>query len=283
MSGYLEYANYDSKTVLTTKPSVSGFMRRYLLCLTPLVVLVIYKFVKTYIDSFLTPLKALGFGFLLTIFNLTIFLLILLALAWVLRSSEVEGSVGLSLLIPLIFVSAKVRFDNFKALTDAFNVYLESIPTAILIAVTIMLIRTEIYRRTINYKLTDVGVEISGGIWRRQEQTIPYNQIGRVVLEQSLFGKLLNYGTVIPVSSAEWGSEYYTRAVGAGGSGKITAGVGYARTLKEVSRDPLKCLYGVKNPKKIKELIEKMITAQFRAEIDQVEYLKKIYEEISRR
>jgi hypothetical protein len=101
------------------------------------------------------------------------------------------------------------------------------------------------------------------------------------VLEQSLFGRLLNYGTVIPVGVAEWGAEYYTREVGTEVEGdKVSAEVRYARTIKEVSRDPLKCLYGVKKPDEMKTVIEKMITAPFRAEIDQVKYLRKIYEKI---
>ncbi len=277
---YLDYADYNPKVVFTIRPSVLGFMRRYILCLTPIVALIVYKFVNKYVYDLLTPMKLLGLDFVVDLFNLSFLLFIILALAWVFRSSEVEGAVGLSLTIPLIIALIKTKMSIG---VDLIREYLENVPTAILIAVVLMLIKTEIYRRTISYKLTDVGIEIAGGIWRRQEQVIPYNQIGRVVLEQSIFGRLLNYGTIIPVSSAEWGSEYYTRAVGAGGSGKVTAGVGYARTLKEVSRDPLKCMYGVKNPKKIKEIIEKMITAQFRAEIDQVEYLKKIYEEISRK
>ncbi|WP_457548691.1 PH domain-containing protein [Archaeoglobus sp.] len=274
---YLDYADYNPNVVFTIRPSVFGFMRRYLLCLTPIVALAAYRFIDKFLYALLTPLKLLGLGFVVGIFNLSFVLFILLALAWVFRSSEVEGAVGLSLTIPLILALIKI---NMGSLGNLIEVYLNNVPTAIFIAVALMLIRTEIYRRTISYKLTDVGVEISGGIWRRQEQAIPYNQIGRVVLEQSIFGRILNYGTVIPVSSAEWGSEYYTRALGV--AGKV-AGAGYMRTLKEVSRDPLKCLYGVKNPKKIKEIIEKMMTATFRAEIDQVEYLKKIYEEISRK
>ncbi|MEM2795623.1 MAG: hypothetical protein QXY49_07200, partial [Thermofilaceae archaeon] len=56
--------------------------------------------------------------------------------------------------------------------------------------------------------------------------------------------------------------------------------VGYARVLKEVSRDPGKCLYGVKEPRKVKEAIETMIQAPYRAEIDQVRLLKDIKENL---
>jgi len=44
-----------------------------------------------------------------------------------------------------------------------------------------------------------------------------------------------------PVGLAEWGA----------GLAADHAAVGYARTLKEVSRDPMKCLYGISNPKEV--------------------------------
>ncbi len=263
----MNYLEHEPKLVASLRPSVLGFMRHYLLCLVPVVALLIYEYLHEPLLKYIPFIPE-------TLLSLATILLILSAIAWVFRSVEVEGAVGISLILPLLLLP----FRQLTSPLDVVKAYTDYLPKAILISSALMILRTEIFRRTISYRITDTGVEISGGVWRRQEQTIPYNQIGRVVLEQSVFGRLLNYGTVILVSSAEWGSEYYMRVVGAGKN----VGVGYGRILKEVSRDPLKCLYGVKNPKKLKEFIEKAISAVFRAEVDQVEYLKKIYEEIKR-
>ena len=294
-SKYLGYAiSHDEVAVITIRPSVVGFLRKYLICFAPLIALIVYHtFKQLFLHLFNILLSSFVFiplpvnvNDVASFVSFAIVLVVLYFLSWVLRSTEAQGAIGLSLIIPAVFVAFKMisnpTEDVFRLLTDSIGLYIDVFPIGVLMAVAIMLVRTEIYRRTIKYELKDTGITISGGIWRKQEHSIPYNQIGRVVLEQSLFGRLLNYGTVIPVGVAEWGAEYYTRGVGAGVSGKITAGIGYARTLKEVSRDPLKCLYGIKDPEKIKSVIEKMITAPFRAEIDQVEYLKKIYEEMKK-
>jgi len=304
-SQYLEYSEAHKKVeIISTRPSILGFLRKYLLCMTPMFALLIYYLITPLFgylaNTVFTPVA--GFvNFVMSAMNIpqdvvnsiagfVSFLLILfifLLVSWVLRSTEASGAIGLALIMPLILAvvevwsSQPVTADTLKLAASVMMAYRDNFLTGVFLAVAILLIRTEIYRRSIRYTITDTGVSISGGIWRKQEQTMPYNQIGRVVLEQSLFGRLLNYGTVIPVGVAEWGAEYYTREVGTEVEGdRISAEVSYARTLKEVSRDPLKCLYGVRKPNEIKTIIEKMITAPFRAEIDQVEYLRKIYEKM---
>jgi hypothetical protein len=41
----------------------------------------------------------------------------------------------------------------------------------------------------------------------------------------------------------------------------------------------MKCLYGISNPKRVMERLQRMITVPYRAEIDQVEYLRRIAEQ----
>jgi len=284
MSEYFEYSEYVSKILVSTRPSFLGFMRKYILCLAPLVALAIYAIIKSLLKNSLSVFNLiLNLKFVSDLLNFTILLSILFIISWVLRSREVQWSVGLSLTISAIFVLLKVSGDFFDLILKGLSVYISSYPLASVIAVTLTILGTELYRRSIRYEITDTGIRLCGGICRRQEHYIPYDKIGRIVLEQSLFGRLLNYGTIIPVGLVEWGAEYYTRAIGVGSYGRVTAGVGYARTLKEISRDPLKCLYGVRDAVKIKEIVERMITSPFRAEVDQVEYLKKIYNEITRK
>jgi hypothetical protein len=43
----------------------------------------------------------------------------------------------------------------------------------------------------------------------------------------------------------------------------------------------MKCLYGISNPSEVLSKLQKMITVPYRAEVDQVDYLKKIDEKMS--
>ncbi len=283
----------DLEEVLRMKPSVVGFLRKYFLSTTPVIAMGVYitlvtklsplaveeagKLTSRYIPEILLKIPSWvldAFGVKLPDISIILpsmsILVVLLIVSWLFSSAEAKISTFLTILIALA-----LSINPSQPVQSLAN-FNEKVLIAAIAASLITLLRTEIYRRSITYTLRNADLLIQGGIWRRQQQSIPYNHIGRVVLEQSWLGKLLSYGTVIPVGTAEWGSEYYTKAVGVSKDG---IAVGYARTLKEVSRDPLKCLYGIRKPEEVVEKLQKMITVPYRAEIDQVEYLKKIAEE----
>ena len=231
------------------RPSAIGFGRRYALALAPLAALLAAPL--EWVPLTLPRWALDGLAPLLT--------LAILVAAWVLRSAEAAASSALALALPAALALASGPPSPVGALQG----YLSWYPYGALAASALTLLAVEARRRSYSYELTDAGVTIRAGIWRRQEQTIPYASIGRIILEQSLLGRLLGYGTVIIVSPAEWGAEYYTRGVEASiGRGGAAAGVFYARTLKEVSRDPGKCLYGVRRPREVKEAIEAMLRRQ---------------------
>lgn len=269
-SPYRKYAEgYPGSVEAEFGPSVSGFSRRYLLCLSPLI---LYAAVAALSEAVALP----------GISGWQIYLVALMLsslVAWVLRSREALGPILFTLILPTLYaIAVKGGLSYLEVIPALSRAYSEVLEESALLSSAAAMILVEIYRRSIRYRIKDVGVEISGGILRRQEQVIPYNHIGRVVLERSIVGRLLNYGTIIILSTAEWGSEYYLRSIGGtfAAKGPLTLGAGYARILKEASRDPLKSLYGVKDPARIRSTIERMITAPYRAEIDQVRYLKKI-------
>jgi membrane protein YdbS with pleckstrin-like domain len=289
---YSKYADEGGGIQISEiKPSTVGFIRKYFLCLSPIIAIGLYnilfnitfptlvKKMEESVPGILISipkwvLDAFGINIpnvdsYLPVLGLLIFLLIV---SWVLSSTEASGSIGLAILLTLL-ISAVNSDYTIPSILSNFNSYIMHGAVA---ATLLLLLRTEVYRRSITYTLRSTDLAISGGIWRKQEQSIPYDQIGRVVLEQSWIGRMLNYGTIIPVGVAEWGAEYYTRAVGVQSSG---VAVGYARTLKEISRDPMKCLYGISNPKRVMERLQRMITVPYRAEIDQVEYLRRISHE----
>jgi len=244
---------------IVAKPSPLGFARRYLLALSPSLLCAAALAARSCLAALNPQLPA----FLLD--SLAPLLLVLaLAVSWVLRSPEASAStlLALALPIPLALLSAPPPRSLATLLQLLASRYASLLPPASLLASSLVALAVEARRRSTVYEVGDVGVVIKTGIWRRQEQTIPYASIGRVVLEQSLFGRLLDYGTAIVVSAAEWGAEYYTRGIAvSAGRGRGSVSVGYARTLKEVSRDPGKCIYGVRRPRRVKEAIEARLRA----------------------
>jgi len=244
----------EEEDVIVTSPSMLGYSRKYFFAAFSVFVYAFAYAVRSWLISVYSQLPFVLFDFI----ALALFILILL-LSWVLRSPEATASTFLALALPiplaLLLESTSARSNVFLQLL--ISRYMDLLPFASLLASLLVALSVETRRRTTVYEVNDIGVVIRTGIWRRQEQTILYTSIGRIILEQSLFGRLLDYGTVIVISTTEWGAEYYTRSVAletARGGGSVS--VGYARTLKEVSRDLGKCIYGVRRPRLVKEAIE---------------------------
>jgi len=313
MSKYVKYAEeHVPKEVSKLKPTWKGWIKKYTLSFTPLIALAVYHILVMALKTFLPPswfeglkfiVKLLGslfFSFLSIPYSIfqpsseidkmgAVFeemslivsaLFFLFAVFWVVRSKEAETSVGLALLFTVvggIIIGLSSKAEGYAVLIEIAKASRNIVLPCSIIASLLTFAGTELFRRSITYTLTDVAVEFIGGIWRRQRHAISYEDIGRVIVEQSAIGKALGYGTVIPVTKSAWGEEYYTRAVGGGVVGRgIGAGVGYARTLQEISRDPMKVLYAVPKPFEIASFIEQMIHTKFRAPIDQVYELRDI-------
>jgi len=275
-----EVAEVKEEVILKTKPSPIGFLRKYVLCATPIIILLICHYAETI--NILKPI--IGLTRPIAILGLTTIIMII---SWVLRSREASASTFLAILISLIYALYDYKVTDlniFKILKDIAGKLDTGVIIGATLGFTFTCLLTEVYRRSITYTITDLGVHFEGGMLRRQRHFMPYSQIGRFVMEQSIIGKILNYGTIIPVGTAEWGSEYYFRGGGIGMTAERTrelgGGVFYARALKEVSRDPLKCIYGVNNPKQLYEMLVKYAALPLKAELEQVKYLKRLVEKI---
>lgn len=302
------------KVLVTVKPSAPGYLRKYALAFTPIIAyyclrsLLLIPPVQSFwtqllraLNSFIGNLSSLSglriFGDLKVILGNVVgaassflpiipALLAALVIAWVIRSREALASSLIALILPCLLAinQFKVKiatgnwaFDFSMALVSFLAGYAGMFEWCAWLGGLAVLAAVELSRRSVNYIITEASIVIRGGVWRRQEQVLPLSSVGRLVLEQSLVGKFLDYGTIVPVSSAEWGNEYYARGLGVeAGSRRVIGGVFYARALKEVSRDPLKCLYGIRHPRRIKELIEKILEAYARAPLEQTKYLREI-------
>jgi hypothetical protein len=286
--------------LLATNPDPKGFIFKYILCLTPLLLVIISWIVRILIygmiamifpsvTSSLTPfvpnLTNLTDWTVLMISPIGIFVLCA-CIGWVMRLPEVWAGSVLSLgfsgltaffLVKGILVPAQSTGNPIDLLQwTGFLIQPFSI-----VAVIIVLAWTEKFRRSIRYAITEDAVRIKGGVWKLQEHILPIHQIGRVVLEQDRLGSIWNVGTVIPIGTTPWGSEMSVRGVGIGGQkDNVSAGLGYAKIRQEGSRYPLDCLYGIKEPQKAIALLERMICRPAKREEEQTSYLKKIYEKI---
>ena len=75
---------------------------------------------------------------------------------------------------------------------------------------------------------------------------LPWNRIGSLVLEQNPVEKLFNTGTIIPVAAGDPGQDGEHRGGRGGGRQGLT-------------RSPLTCLVGVKEPGLVMEYLRELI------------------------
>ncbi|MGE5831672.1 MAG: PH domain-containing protein [Methanomicrobiales archaeon] len=108
-------------------------------------------------------------------------------------------------------------------------------------AVVIVIVWTEKFRRSIRYTITYEELIARGGTWRHQERVLPHQHIGKLIMDQGMVGRLLDTGTIIPVEAGQRGD-------------------GPAEPRREPSRNPLDCLYGVREPEKIMTVLDLLIS-----------------------
>lgn len=264
---------------VTVRPTARSFIRYYLESLTPLIILLIVEyFTREY-----PALSVLSYLFII---------LGVLVVAWVLRSRFTVFSTGLFIIIIILLVgfnfhntSNQVSLDNIVKWLNTLGTsyFLKVVRISAIISSILSVLYAEGFRRSIRYIVDKGGVTIVGGLLRKQEVFYTFTQVSNVVIERGLIGRLLGYGSVILVSTGGWGNEMYTRMVGAGGTSHHAGiGVGYARTLQEVSRDPLKCLYGIPHPEEIGRLIQSKLSFTYEALEKQVSLLEDISKKISK-
>jgi len=205
------------------------------------------------------------------------------AIGWSLRIAEMWTGVALTLALSGIFGLLLVLYSGTGIVQDRFLLFLNWIAFLVqpfsILATLISLAWLEKFRKSIRYTITDKGISVRGGIWQIQEHLVPHAQIGRVVLEQNFLGTRYHFGTVIPVSTTQWGEETSFRGIGASGQkDSLGAGIMFAKGRQEASRSPMDCLYGIPDPEKARKILAEYSARQAEHEAEQVAYLKKICE-----
>ena len=133
------------------------------------------------------------------------------------------------------------------------------------------------YRRSFTYFLTDARIVLSSEfLLSRDERQVRYNHIEDITLSQGIIGRLLGFGTVIPITGSGLGTGTEESIIMAGGGkdvGGISLGMagGSKRSSKKTRHDPHYTLYGVPGPEKVRDYVTQNIHSD-----TSVEHLKRI-------
>jgi hypothetical protein len=301
---------HEDSFVLSLAPVRTSFLYQFLLAFVPVVLVIVSVIVRGILESLFevgsssissaVPATLAPFttgvvsGYSASIADATtitilliapvgIFLLVM-AIGWAMRATALwTGALltlalsGCAALVLTPVPGSAAAWGNYGILYLQWVTFLVQ-PFSI-VAAALVILGTEKFRRSIEYRITPKGIRIRGGFASLQEHIIPHGQVGRVVFEQDYFGALCNYATLIPYTTTRWGTETSIRGIGAAGQKNNTIiGMGYARGREEGSRHPLDCLFGVPDPIHVQEILsEFMCRADGRGE-EQVAYLKKLYE-----
>lgn len=264
--------------ILTTRPAFRGFFTRYLLGLTPVLLVglslltlpLVRDLVNGSFRSTVISLQTIA-PELPQYLEIAILLIapvgIFLFFIWlgdIIHRPEIWTGAGLTLLLSGIGALVMVQGSDVPLLSTGYLLtvfqwvaYLAQ-PFSVVAAVMVI-VGDEAFRRTLHYTLTRDVVIITGGIWTQVENVIPLQQIERVVLVQGLLGRLLRFGTIIPEGKV-------FGLAGTGMTGHHETGTVLWNTdrvpvlhRQQESSNPLVCLYGILNPGDVKERIERAI------------------------
>ncbi len=123
-------------------------------------------------------------------------------------------------------------------------------------------------RRSHVYRITNLRILFSGGFWVKKERQVRYDHITDLDGTQSLLGRVLGFGTIIPVTASGFGlGEDTSQAnVMAGGGaakkgifGGVAVGAGGGKGVNTGRARTFHQLTGVKPYKKTKRLLEELI------------------------
>jgi Bacterial PH domain len=268
--------------IFTIQPSSRGFIYRYLLGFTPVVLvalsLIILTLLQDAVKGFPSPLVSS----LQTIvpdlpqyLEICIFLItpvaVLLFFIWLgdtVHSPEIWVGAGLTLLLSGIGAVVMVQSSDLPLLSTFYLLALFQwiaylVQPSCVVAAMVVIAGTELFRRTLHYTLTRDVVIITGGIGSPVENVIPLHQIEKVGLIQTKLGHRFHFGTIVLAGKVFGLSEI--DMTGHHQQGDIlhpyTDQVS-TMNWKRGSHDPLVCLYGILQPEEAKAQIEKAMQRQ---------------------
>jgi len=263
--------------ILTSQPAPRGFIYKYLLGLTPIILVglslltlpFLQEIVNGFSPSLVSSLKTVAPGLpqyleisVLLISPVAIFLFFIW-LGDVIHRPEIWIGSALTLILSGAEALIMVQGTGLAILSTAYLLtFLQWVAYLVqpfsVVAAGVVIAGIEAFRRSLHYTLTRDVVIITGGIWNQVENVIPLDQIERIGLVRSRLGHLLNFGTVVPAGKVFGLSE--TDMTGHHEHGDMLyPDTDQVTTMRwqQGSHNPLLCLYGILNPDDVKSRIEK--------------------------
>jgi Bacterial PH domain len=265
--------------ILTTQPAPRGFIFKYLLGLTPVILTglsllalpLLHDMVNGFSPSLVNSLKTVA-PELPQYFEIGVLLIapvaIFLFFIWlgdVIHRPEIWIGAGLTLILSGAGALIMAHGTGFPILSTAYLLaFFEWVAYLVqpfsVVASVVVIAGIEAFRRTLVYTLTRDAILITGGIWNQVENVIPLHQIQRIGLVQSRLGHFLNFGTVVPagkvfgLSETDMTERHEQGDVAHPDTDQVTT-----MRWRQGSHNPLLCLYGILNPVDVKARIEKAI------------------------
>lgn len=274
-----EMSGIYGPVLLTTHPAPGGFLFKYILGLTPLLLAALSVIVltvmigagKSFPHSLTGPLgtvvpdlAAFVEIFVYLIAPVGIFLFFIL-LGDVVNRPEIWAGAGLTLIMSVIGGLILVQGTGIPLLSTSYLLILLQwiaylIQPCSLIASLIVIAGIELFRRSVKYTITRDVVIITGGLWNMVENVIPLHQIKRVILVQGRLGHFFHFGTIVPAGLVFGITQIDMRGHHLTGD-NIHPDTEQASTLRweEGSHNPLVSLYGIRDPESVKKRLEKAI------------------------
>lgn len=188
--------------------------------------------------------------------------------------------IGSAIVIGLVYirVTSVLLFGSIAligtVLTEYFKMPLEVHFWLLVVCGFVGFVMTEFYRRGHTYYVTTFRLITERSFVSYDSRQLTYDKINDLALVQGLFGRLLNYGTVIPVTASGLGlgedlaSAEIGSGVGTGGRALSPIGFGLAlsasggRAVQIPRGRTYHTLYGVSHPREVQTTIARMIQGQ---------------------
>jgi hypothetical protein len=141
----------------------------------------------------------------------------------------------------------------------------------------LLLVATYYYSGAFTYYLTNKRIVIYRKFITISTRQIQYDDLSDVVVDVGIIGRIVGFGNVIPVTKSGLGLGTTGWHAGAGYGripGPIVVGGPSSTTVRAVA-SPSTCIYGVRDPFSVKDLIFK-----YQEEYAEAPYLKRIAEKV---
>ncbi len=137
---------------------------------------------------------------------------------------------------------------------------------------------TEIYRRSHYFIITNLRLVMHVDLLHLQQRDLLLSRLSDLAIDQSLVGRLFNFGTLIPISLSGFGLGSDMAMVGVGGqAGPVAVGGALGTSIGVPRARSPHVLFGVPGPHEVHAVLEKLIYAN-----SEVRHLQTISDDLKR-